>query len=337
MPALEPDFDKKHAPELQDLRQAIRKMEASVAQLIKKNPKNAKSPRRQLLAQDIELARERLGDLATDYAEQIETAEALVRLELAQQLAERYKRSFPDTLWRLGQRAQAGEARAHAALGLLHRLGIVAARDETKACTHYAAAAQRRHVSALYQTAFCRRAQPDGKPDPEFLQRAAAGGHPAAQEMLGRACLRETRQSACALDWLTRAGKQERASALSLLGFMYATGELVPKDEQRAFGFLSLAAKLGDPAAQNNVGQMYELGRGVASDGKEAFGWYRRAAESGFGLAQVNLARCYIEGRGTEPDPEAATRWLTQAQKGGVKEASVLLNWLASRTQPASR
>ena len=322
MPALEPDFDAKRLPELQRLREQIRALTRS---LEREKATKANKASRDERFKDLDAARNRLTDLAVEYVAGIEMAESVVRVDVGQAFADRYKKSFFDTVWRLGQRAKGGDARAQATLGALHRLGVVAERDDAKACGFYRAAAERMHVAALYHAVSC-----PGEGKGKYIERAAAGGHPTAQEMLGRACLKERRDPACALDWLTRAGEQGRPSALSLLGYMYATGDLVPKDEKRAFIFLLGAARLGDSAAQNNVGQMLELGRGTASDPKGAFGWYKRSAEAGFGPAQVNLARCYIEGRGTAKDEETAKQWLGQAQTQGVKEATVLLDWLAA-------
>ena len=326
MATLDPQFDQKHAADIVRLRKQIANLTRAeaTASRAKKRDKAALIERRQKLDE----TRNVLTDLATDYVAQIELAEALVRIELGQALADRYRKDFADTLWRLGKRAEAGNARAQATLGTLYRLGIVAERSEDKACAYYGRAAQAGYVTALYYAAAC--GDPKSEASQRMLALAAEGDHPVAQEMLGRQCLREKRDAACALDWLGRAAAQGRASATSLLGWMYSTGELVARDDRRAFGYFMDAATLGDAAAQNNVGQMYETGRGVAVSGGEAFAWYKRAAETGLGSAQVNLARSFIEGRGTPADRAAASFWLQQARKQGVAEAAKLQEWLAA-------
>jgi len=326
MAALDPQFDAKHAVEIVQLRKQVADLgRAEVAQAsAKKRNKTAPTEIRNKL----EDARNALADLAVDYAAQMEIAEALVRLDQGQALADRYKKDFADTLWRLSRRANAGDARASATLGSLYRLGIVAERNEDKACDYYRRAAQKGHVAALFHASAC--ADPKSDAAIQLRDLAAAGGHPVAQEMRGRECLREKADAACALTWLERAAAQGRASAMSLLGWTYAKGEIVVRDDQRAFGYFMDAARLGDAAAQNNVGQLYETGQGVPVDGGAAFAWYRRAAEAGLGSAQVNLARSYIEGRGTAPDRAAAKFWLEQAEKQGVAEAAQLSAWLAA-------
>jgi TPR repeat protein len=326
MAALDLQFDQKKVVEIPRLLKKIgdrSRAEAAQARA-KKRDKAALAE----LRMKTEEARNALADLAVDYVAQMEMAEALVRLDYSQALADRYKKDFPNTLWRLDQRAKAGDARASATLGSLYRLGIVAERSEGKACDYYRRAAQKGHVAALFHASAC------GDPKSEAANRmrelAAEGGHPVAQEMKGRQCLREKPDAECALTWIGRAAAQGRASAMSLLGWMYSTGELVPRDDKRAFAYFVDAAKLGDAAAENNVGQMYETGRGAPANAGEAFAWYKRAAEAGLGSAQVNLARSYIEGRGTSPDRAAAIFWLEQAQKQGVAEAGKLLEWLAA-------
>jgi len=326
MAALDLQFDAKQAVETARLRKQI--ADLSRAEAARARAKSRNKAARAEIRDKLEDARNALADLAVDYVAQMEMAEALVRLDYGQALADRYRRDFSDTLWRLERRSNAGDARASATLGSLYRLGIVAARNAGKACDYYGRAAQKGHVAALFHASAC------GDPKSEAAMRmrdlAAAGGHPVAQEMRGRECLREKSNAACALAWLERAAAQGRASAMSFLGWMYSTGAFVLRDEQRAFGYFMDAAGLGDAAAQNNVGQMHETGRGTPANDGEAFTWYKRAAEAGLGSAQVNLARSYIEGRGTAPDRAAATFWLEQAQKQGVAEAGKLLEWLAA-------
>jgi TPR repeat protein len=326
MAALDLQFDANKAVEAAQLRKQIARLsraEAAQVRAKRRNPAALAELRRTM-----EQARNTLADLAEDYVAQMEMAEALVRLEYGQALADRFRKDLADTLWRLDRRAAAGDARASATLGTLYRLGIVAARNEAKACDYYLRAAQKGQVAALYHASAC--GDPKSAEALRLRDLAAAGGHPVAQEMRGRECLHEKSNAACALTWLERAAAQGRASALSLLGWTYATGKLVLRDDKRAFGYFMDAALLGDAAAQNNIGQMYETGQGVAASGADAFVWYKRAAEAGLGAAQVNLARSFIEGRGTAPDRVAATFWLEQAQKQGVAEAGKLLEWMAA-------
>ncbi len=349
MAVLDPAFDRKKAVEIARLRRQIgeqTRIAAAQARAKKRNSAALAASRRK-----IEDLRNAVTDLAVDYVAQMEMAEALVRLEVGEQLAERYRKDLSDTLWRLGQRANAGNVRAQATLGTLYRLGIVAGRSEERACGYYRRAAEKGHVAAMFHASECvkgkggqtmltagekggltpfSRSSADPKPDAakRLLDRAAEGGHPVAQEMFGRECLGERPNAECAITWIGRAAAQGRASAMSLLGWIYSTGHLGRRDERRALSYFLDAAKLGDAAAQNNAGQMFETGRGTQASGEEAFAWYQRAAEGGLGAAQVNLARCYIEARGTARDLAKARAWLELARKQGVPEAGKLLEWL---------
>lgn len=326
MDALDLQFDEKKVAEIIRLRRQI--ADLGRAEAAQNRAKNRDQAVLAALRAKTEDTRNALADLAVDYVAQMEMAEALVRLEYGQALADRYRKDLRDTLWRLNRRSSAGDARASATLGGLHRLGIVAERSEAIACEHYGRAAQRGHVAALFHASAC--GDPKSAAAGQMLDQAANAGHPLAQEMKGRLCLRETRDAACALAWLGRAAAQGRAGAMSLLGWAYSSGELFARDDKRAFAYFMDAARLGDLAAQNNVGQMYETGRGEPANPGAAFAWYKRAAEAGLGSAQVNLARAYIEGRGTAVDRAAARFWLEQARKQGVAEAVKLLDWLAA-------
>lgn len=327
MAALDLRFDQKNAAKINRLHKQIAGLRRAEAVQVRARRRNKAALAR--LRKKMEQPRNAMADLAIDYVAQLEMAEALVRLDYGQALADRFRKEFASTLWRLDQRSKAGDARASATLGTLYRLGIVVERNGEEACDYYRRAAQKGHVAALFHASNC--GDPNSAAAAQLRELAAEGGHPLAQEMKGRQCLREKKPDVdCALTWLGRAAAQGRPSAMGLLGWTYSTGELVPRDDKRAFAYFMDAARLGDAAAENDVGQMYETGRGTAVNGGEAFDWYKRAAEAGLGSAQVNLARCYIEGRGTAPDRAAATLWLEQARKQGVAEAGKLLEWLAT-------
>ena len=279
MAALDLQFDQKSAVKIGQFHKRLAAL--SRAEAAQKRRKHRDKAALANLRKQMEDTRNSIADLAVEYVAQIETAEALVRLDYGQRLADRFRKDFSNTLWRLDQRSKAGDARASATLGTLYRLGIVAERSEEKACDYYRRAAQKGHVAALFHAADC--GDPKSEAAQHLRELAAEGGHPVAQEMKGRQCLRENPDIECALTWLGRAAAQGRASALSLLGWMYSTGERVPRDDKRAFAYFMDAAKLGDAAAENDVGQMYETGRGVPADAGEAFAWYKRAAEAGLG------------------------------------------------------
>jgi TPR repeat protein len=70
---------------------------------------------------------------------------------------------------------------------------------------------------------------------------------------------------------------------------MYATGEGVPQDLNKALKLTKSAAKKHDPAAQALLGTLYAGGLGVSSDSAEAVVWRRKAGEAGNASAQYGL------------------------------------------------
>ena len=65
----------------------------------------------------------------------------------------------------------------------------------------------------------------------------------------------------------------------SIWGYMYDTGEGVPKNDTEAVRWYRMAAEQGDATAQVNLGLMYANGRGVPQNNTEAVRWFRMAAE----------------------------------------------------------
>ena len=67
---------------------------------------------------------------------------------------------------------------------------------------------------------------------------------------------------------------------------MYAKGEGVPRDDNKAFEWYFKAAEQRHAFAQYNLGLMYAKGEGVPRDDNKAVEWYFKAAEQGHALAQ---------------------------------------------------
>src|SRR3990167_7573350 len=105
------------------------------------------------------------------------------------------------------------------------------------------------------------------------------------------------------------------AAAQSILGFMYANGQGVPQDYNKAEAWYRKAAAQGDADAQTFLGIMYGRGQGVPQDYKEAAAWYRKAAEQGNAPAQFNLGVMYANGQGVPLDMVEAYKWFSLDRK----------------------
>ena len=117
-----------------------------------------------------------------------------------------------------------------------------------------------------------------------------------------------------ALAELTLAAQSGNTLAQFTIGFMYANGKGVAKNDAEALRWYRMAAEKGQADAQYAVGFMYATGRGVVQpDPVEAAKWYRKAAGQGHTGAQYNLALAYSEGHGVPQDDEAAANWFRRA------------------------
>ena len=124
------------------------------------------------------------------------------------------------------------------------------------------------------------------------------------------------------------------SEAQSLLGFIYANGKGVLKDDKEAGRWFRKAAEQGYAIAQYNLGVMNENGRGVLKDDKEAVKWYRKAAEQGYAIAQFNLGVMYHNGQGVLEDYVTAYAWINIAVANGYALAKNNKLLLAKKMTP---
>ncbi len=119
-------------------------------------------------------------------------------------------------------------------------------------------------------------------------------------------------------------------TALSNLGFMYAKGIGVTKNEEEAVKWYKKAALQGHLNSQFNLGVIYAKGRGVAQDYAESFKWYKMAADQGDVSAQSILAMMYAKGIGTEKNEKQAVNWYHRAAvQNHVNSQYILANMFA--------
>ncbi len=81
----------------------------------------------------------------------------------------------------------------------------------------------------------------------------------------------------------------------------------------------------GNPEAQYDLGFMYANGTGVPKDNSEAAKWYRNAADHGVALAQGNLAFLYENGFGVPKDDAEAIKWIARLPIRATPYASTTL------------
>jgi TPR repeat protein len=266
-------------------------------------------------------------------------AEAIGATVKAERLGASLKRDFSESGWRIQNSAQQGDAKARQALGVLYGRGIVLERDAKKSCAEFKAAADQLS-GAGWHWAQCLL---ETSPDEAWVQmeRAALGGHAAAQEWIGRRCLGEFGASGkdftCAREWLSQSASLGRPRAQALFAYLVGSGQGGPVDSARAIRLYRLAAESGDADAQNNLGEIFESGRGIEKNIDEAQRWYEKAAERGLPAGHFNAGRVWAAGPVARRDPTKARAHLVQAEKAGVVQARQVLDWLDQQYPPESK
>ena len=127
---------------------------------------------------------------------------------------------------------------------------------------------------------------------------------------------------------LMQAAKTGNAKAQHDLGILYAKGDIVGRDYERAWHWFREASLQGLANAQYNLGVLYENGLGIAADAAQAVIWYHSAADQGHANAQHNLGVLYAEGRGLPQNYEAAESWFRKAADQNVAEAAYSLGMI---------
>jgi TPR repeat protein len=154
-----------------------------------------------------------------------------------------------------------------------------------------------------------------------------------------------------AMDAIQYAAEQGYTRALWMLGHMYANGEGVSRDDQRAFEiFAGIATNHGQenprgadaPFVADAVvmlGDYYRDGRGMSHpDLERARQWYLHAATFfGDDEAQFELAQMFYDGDLGEVDPVQAVRWARLAAENGNAAAQALLGHLLFEGEGVSR
>ncbi len=97
--------------------------------------------------------------------------------------------------------------------------------------------------------------------------------------------------------------------------------------------------RLFEPASEAAyiLGTLYARGEGVGKNPEKAFELYAKAAEQGMADAQWKLALCYKTGAGVESDPVQAVRWMQKAAQQGHAESARTLDGLRKMLPFGSR
>lgn len=238
------------------------------------------------------------------------------------------------------QAAEAGDATAQYNLALMYERGGAIPQDHQEALRWLKAAADQNVEKAIYDLAAFYRHPPDGsKADPaqaiHYYEKAAALGSTPAETMLGKIYADgelgkpDYEQ---ALSWYSKAAEKGQRDAEFGLGVLYLMGQGVAIDDEQARRLFRAAADQGLADAQLELGMLLEEGVGGPSDRSLAAHYYQLAADKGMPLAQFRLGRLLSSGKETA-DRVAGYKWLMLSQPV-VKQSSSPLNELRKSMSP---
>jgi hypothetical protein len=129
-----------------------------------------------------------------------------------------------------------------------------------------------------------------------------------------------------AIKWYLRAAAQGHPIAQNLLGESYRDGWSVRQDKRKAVKWFRLAAQQGVADAQLSLGAAFFYGEGVKQNRREALRWYRKAAKQGNASALLNIGHMLRLGEGVRQSWSRAIRsYQLAAAKGNV--AANALAW----------
>ena len=184
----------------------------------------------------------------------------------------------------------------------------------------------------------------DGTPSPSQLKTSPVEAFRSATEAL------KVGEKIRALKSLQYAAEHGHGFALWQLGRMYADGDGVPRDEQRAFGYFQ---KFADTHADDNpamprsrfvadafisLGHYYREGISnsiTASPELAQRMFYHAASYFGDPEAQYQLAMLYVEGNGKEP--KRAVPWLVLSANKGHYKAQAMLGRILFKGEHGTR
>jgi len=184
----------------------------------------------------------------------------------------------------------------------------------------------------------------------KWYQQSAEAGYAPAQFALGQMLERRqgVRRSSffTALNWIEKAANQEYVPAMYAAAMIYAEGNRVPPNLDRAIEWFRKAAAQGHVDATYQLARFYELGldsdlcsrpgaprscrtkrrsgetQAIVQDHKQAFALFKQAAEKEHINAQIKVGLMYEQGLGVTKDLNAALEWYKKAADKGSVEAA---------------
>jgi TPR repeat protein len=153
---------------------------------------------------------------------------------------------------------------------------------------------------------------------------------PEAAFQLGRKLLHgldgQTKDPQRARGLMEAAAAKGHAGAMAGIGFFYATGLTVPKNEQMAEEWFRKSAMAGNAKGELNLGLLLARNQEPEARVKEGVAWVEKAAAKGDGDAQYFLGDVHYFGRFGHPvdHPKARTLYEQALAQGNIKALNSL-------------
>ena len=151
---------------------------------------------------------------------------------------------------------------------------------------------------------------------PDLFATACNGGSAEACAYQGLQLSESSDRASEAPAILEKACELQSGNGCATLGFLYATGKAVKKDDKRATVLYRKSCELGDAQGCYNAGLMAESGRGVKEDTARAAADYEAACELGSSTGCTNLGFLYERGGGGRADRARALALYQQGCDG---------------------
>lgn len=156
----------------------------------------------------------------------------------------------------------------------------------------------------------------------EMMKKAAEAGNASAQFNYAQMLVADNpgeRGLEQALPYYEKSAEQGIADAQYAVSQVYMSLPDIPEDKRaKAREWLLRAARAGYDTAQLDMGVWLVNGVGGPRDFDKGFQWLRIAALRGNVAAQNKLAYLYINALGTRPDPVEAAKWYVLSRRAGL-------------------
>lgn len=211
-----------------------------------------------------------------------------------------------------------GDVEAQVRLAKLYAEGHGLPRDEEKSLFWYGEAAGQGHAEAQRYLAFEAYSLTWAEMARWFYSMAKSGSVEAQWRLSNMYASGEglSKDTEKALDWCVTA--VERGA---VLGPAYFDVRRVEKEAAEAAGWLRKLGEQGNAVAQYCLGFIHSGSEGLLRDRAEAARWFRKAAEQGHAEAQWHLGNMLDTGEGVPQDRAEAAAWFRKAAEQGIVRA----------------